>query len=90
MTGEPELRTTPAGTSVLRITIEGPGEVGIPVVMTGESAVRLRTTLKAGGETRVKGTLKLVRRRLRSGLAETGYEVAADSIEIEEGVQQSN
>ncbi len=91
MTGEPELRTTPAGTSVLRITIEGPGDLGIPVVMTGESALRLRTTLKAGGgEIRVSGTLKAVRRRLKSGLTETAYEVAADSIEIEEGIQRIN
>ncbi len=90
MLGEPELRTTPAGTSVLRITIEGPGNMGTTVVMTGESTLGLRTVLKAGREIRVKGTLKLVRRRLKSSLTETGYEVAADSIEIEEGAPQVN
>jgi hypothetical protein len=90
MMGEPELRTTPTGTSVLRITIEGPGDMGTPVVMTGERTLRLRTALKSGAEIRVKGSLKAVRRRLKSGLIETGYEVAADSIEIEEGAPQVN
>jgi single-stranded DNA-binding protein len=84
--GEPELRTTPAGTSVLRITVDsadGSGDLALAVVMTGENAQGLRPGLKAAAEVRVKGSLKAVRRRLQSGLIETAYEVMADSIEIE-------
>jgi single-stranded DNA-binding protein len=83
---EPELRTTPAGTAVLRMTVEaaeGSGDLALAVVMTGEAAQCLRASLKAGAEVRVKGSLKAVRRPLKSGLLETGYEVMADSIEIE-------
>ena len=83
--GEPELRTTPAGTSVLRVTVDagdGTSDLALAAVMTGEKAERLRSALKAGAEVRVKGSLKTVRRRLKSGIIETAYEVVADSIEI--------
>ena len=87
--GEPELRTTPAGTSILRIQMEAaddPGAFSLAVVMGGESA-RLRAgNLRSGTEVRVKGTLKAIRRRLKSGLAETAYEIAAESIEVAEPV----
>ena len=74
--GEPELRTTPAGTSVLRIMVdaaEGPNDLGLAAVMTGEEAQRVHPSLKAGAGVRVKGSLKAVRRRLKSGLVETVY-----------------
>lgn len=86
LSGEPELRTTPAGTSVLRFVVDsadGPGELKMAVVMTGEQTQRLGAMLKAGAEVRVKGTLKAIRRRLKSGLIETGYEVVAESIASE-------
>jgi len=80
--GEPELRTTPAGTAVLRITVEGgnDGNLNLVVVMSGEEARRLHSGLQAGSEVRVTGFLKAVRRRLKSGIIETGYEVMADAI----------
>jgi primosomal replication protein N len=87
--GEPELRTTPAGTSVLRFTVDGTGadigkagELRLGIVMTGERAQRIGSGLKSGTEVLVKGSLKAVRRRLKSGLFELEYEVIADSIEI--------
>jgi hypothetical protein len=55
----------------------------LAAVMTGDEAQRVRPALKTGAEIRVKGSLKAIRRRLKSGLIETGYEVMADSIEIE-------
>jgi primosomal replication protein N len=70
----------------LRITVdaaERQGDLALGVVITGESAQRLSRELKAGGEVRAKGSLKAVRRRLKSGLVETGYELMADSIEVE-------
>jgi len=91
--GEPELRTTPAGTSVLRITVDAadrPGDLALPVVMAGEAAERLRPELKPGIAVRVKGSLKAVRRRLKSGLIETAYEVMTDSIELEQAGRQGN
>jgi single-stranded DNA-binding protein len=91
--GEPELRITPAGTSVLRIrvdTADGSGGLALAAVMTGENASRLRAGLKAGTEVRVKGSLKAVRRRLQSGLVETAYEVMAESMEIEGPAQRGD
>ena len=91
--GERELRTTPAGTSVLRITVEaadGPRDLALAVVMTGETAQHLRSGLKAGAEVRVKGSLKAVRRRVKSGLVEVEHEVIADSIEMEEPARRGD
>lgn len=79
---EPELRTTPAGTSVLRIIVDGAGDLALAAVMTGEEAARVRPSLKAGSEVMVKGSLKAIRRRLKSGLTDIAYEVMAESIEL--------
>ena len=82
---EPELRTTPAGTSVLRITVQAadrPADFALDAVIMGDEARRLGARLKAGAEVTVKGNLKAVRRRLKSGLNETIYEIAADSIDM--------
>lgn len=84
--GEPEIRTTPAGTSVLRISVEtdaGPGDLALAVLMIGDEARLIGAELKAGAQLRVRGVLRGVRRRLKSGIVETGYEVMADSIEME-------
>jgi single-stranded DNA-binding protein len=90
--GEPELRTTPRGTAVLRITVDAaqqPGGLAMAVVITGEAARRLCTGLRVGTNVRVKGSLTAVRRRLNSGLLETAYEVVAASI-VEEDSQRKN
>ena len=82
---EPELRTTPAGTSVLRIMVQagdGPPNFALAASMTGEDARRVAAGLKVGLEVMVKGSLRTVRRRTRSGMFEIGYEVTADSIEV--------
>ena len=81
--GAPELRVTPSGTSVLRVSIDTGNELVMPVMMTGEDAARIGVSLKAGTDARVKGILKIVRGRTKSGLASTTYEVMADSIEID-------
>ena len=83
---EPELRTTPAGTPVLRMNVEcaeGQGRFELSVVMTGDRATQLWPALKKVSAVRVTGALRALRRRLKSGLSETFYEVMADSIEIE-------
>lgn len=85
--GDPELRITPAGTAILRITVdcaERRGELALPVVITGEEAVQLKSRLKSGSEVRVEGTLKPVRRRLPSGVFETALEVMAGSIGLDD------
>jgi single-stranded DNA-binding protein len=82
---EPELRTTPAGTSVLRIIVQAGDSspnFALAASMTGEDARRVAVGLKAGLEVTVAGSLKAVRRRTRSGIFEIGYEVMADSIEV--------
>jgi single-stranded DNA-binding protein len=73
----------------LRIQVEAaddPGAFALAAVMTGETA-RLRAgVLKSGAEVIVEGRLKAIRRRLKSGLTETAYEVVAESIEAAEPV----
>lgn len=88
---EPELRTTPAGTAVLRIVVaaDSDGDLKLAVIMSGDEARRLQPSLRTGSEVRVIGCLKAVRRRLKSGLIDIAYEVMADSIEIE-GKEQGN
>jgi single-stranded DNA-binding protein len=81
--GKPELRVTPAGTPVLRMMIdcaEQPGELGLTVVMTGEGASAAGAGLESGTPVNVIGSLRALRRQHKSGLIETAYEVAADSI----------
>ena len=81
--GEPELRVTPAGTAILRIMVDcaEPGtELSMAVFMTGESAERARRHLKAGLQVKVAGSLRMTRRRPKTGLLETVYEVMAASI----------
>ena len=82
--GEPELRTTPAGTSVLRITVacDSEGDLTLAVVASGELARQIGPQLKSGCEVKVGGTLKAVRRRLKSGLSDLIHEVMAGSIDI--------
>ena len=86
LVSEPELRITPAGTAILRVEMEFAEQSGNPlaVIMTGDAAKASRGSLKAGVCVRVDGSLKTVRRRLKSGLFETGYEVMAESIKLEE------
>jgi single-stranded DNA-binding protein len=84
--GEPEFRVTPAGTALLRLTVdcaEREGDLAMAVVMTGEGAERSRGSFKPGAQVKVAGTLKTTRRRLKSGLYETAYEVMAASIAVE-------
>jgi primosomal replication protein N len=83
----PELRTTPAGTPLLRLMIEcgAPGnELALNVVMAGERARTLAASLRPGGEVKAVGSLRAVRGRRRSGLVQAALEVVAGQIEIGE------
>jgi single-stranded DNA-binding protein len=84
--GEPELRITPAGSAILRFPMEFGEQSNHPlaVIMSGDAARASHPSLKTGVGVRVNGSLKTVRRRLKSGLFETGYEVIAESIKLEE------
>lgn len=91
--GTPELRTTPAGRSVMRMMVEcanQPGAFALPVLLTDEDAERLRAKLRNGVRVKVAGSLTQVSRRLKSGILETGFEVKADSIVIEDGEMREN
>jgi len=79
---EPELRTTPAGTSVLRIMVEAGEDSALAAVMIGGQASSIRGVLRAGSEVRVTGSLRAVRRKMKSGLTEAAYEVMAETIEV--------
>jgi primosomal replication protein N len=80
----PALRVTPAGTPVLRITVDcgaRQGELLLAVVMTGECARELAPRLSAGAEVSVRGSLFAVHRRTKAGLASAGIELVAEEIE---------
>jgi single-stranded DNA-binding protein len=81
---QPEVRITPAGTAVLRFTVEcgAPGEtLRLGIVMTGESALRAEQLLEPGRQVRVIGRMRALKGSLKK---DTGLEVVAESIERSE------
>ena len=81
---QPEVRITPAGTAVLRFTVEcgAPGEeLRLGIVMAGESALGARQLLEPGRHFKVIGRM----RALKGGMKkDAGFEVVAESIERSE------
>lgn len=78
----PELRTTPAGTSVLRLEVncgEGREILRLGVVMAGEGAREIGGRIAAGATVKVTGTLRAVRGRAWSSAA-SGVEVLATAV----------
>jgi primosomal replication protein N len=76
------LRVTPAGTAVLKLSVDcgaKAGELLMPVVMTGETARTIAAQLSAGVEARVHGSLQQVPRQ---GMTSLGVEVVADEITL--------
>lgn len=79
----PEIRTTPAGTPILRFTVEcgEPGEeLRLGIVMAGESALAAKPLLERGRQIRVIGRLRALKGKLKTDAA---IEVVATSIEPE-------
>ena len=81
---QPEVRITPAGTPVLRFTVECGAtgeELRLGIVMTGEAATAVKPLLEPGRQVRVIGRMRALKGSLKK---ETGFEVVADSIERSE------
>jgi len=81
---QPEVRVTPAGTPVVRFTVEcgAPGEeLRLGIVMTGESALAAKQMLAPGGQVKVIGRMRTLKGSLKTGI---GFEVVAASIERSE------
>jgi single-stranded DNA-binding protein len=81
---KPEVRVTPAGTPVLRFTVEcgAPGEeLRLGIVMTGESAIAAKPLLEPGRQVRVIGRMRALKGSLKT---EAGFEVVAASIDRSE------
>ncbi len=81
MVSAPELRTTPAGTSVLRLEVncgEGREILRLGVVMAGEGAREIGARIAAGATVKVTGTLRAVRGRAWSSAS--GVEVLATAV----------
>ena len=78
---QPEVRITPAGTPVLRFTVEcgAPGEeLRLGIVMTGESALAAKPLLEPGRQVKVIGRMRALKGSLKT---DGGFEVVAESIE---------
>ena len=78
--GQPDVRITPAGTPVLRFTVEcgAPGEeLKLGIVMTGEAAMAAKQLLEPGRQVRVIGRIRALKGNLKTGPA---LEVVATSI----------
>ncbi len=81
---QPEVRITPAGTPVLRFSVDcgAPGEeLRLGIVMTGESALAAKQLLAPGRQVKVIGRMRTLKRSLKT---DTGFEVVAASIERSE------
>ena len=78
---QPEVRITPAGTPILRFTVEcgAPGEtLRLGIVMTGEPALSAKALLEPGRQVKVIGRM----RELKGSLKTVGaFEIVAASIE---------
>ena len=84
MLGQPEVRITPAGTPVLRFTVDcgAPGEeLRLGIVMTGESALAAKPLLAPGRQVKVIGRMRTLKGSLKTDI---GLEVVAASIERSE------
>ena len=84
MLGKLEVRTTPAGTPVLRITVECGAlgeELKLGIVMTGESALAAKPLLEPGRQVKVNGRMRALKGSLKT---DAGFEVVATSIERSE------
>jgi single-stranded DNA-binding protein len=80
----PEIRSTPAGTPVLRFSVDcgTPGEeLRLEIVAVGEAALGARPLLKRGGLVRVSGRMRALKGKLKAGAT---LEVVAESIERNE------
>jgi primosomal replication protein N len=82
---QPEVRVTPAGTPVLRFTVDcsAPGEeMMLTVIMTGDSALAAKALLEPGRPLRVVGRLRALRAGLKAVASEAAFEVVAESVEL--------
>ena len=80
---QPEVRITPAGTPVLRFTVEcgaAGEELRLGIVMTGEAATAAKPLLEPRRQIRVIGRM----RALKGSLKTSAFEVVAESIERSE------
>ncbi|MGB8683719.1 MAG: single-stranded DNA-binding protein [Candidatus Binatus sp.] len=78
---QPEVRVTPAGTPVLRFTVEcgAPGEeLRLVIVITGEPAIAAKPLLEPGRQVKVIGRLRALKGNLKTAV---GFEVVAELIE---------
>ena len=88
--GQPEIRVSPAGTPVLRFTVDcgAPGEeLRLGIVMTGEPATGAKRLLERGREIKVVGRMRALKAGLKMAKTETAFEVVATSVELEQKAQ---
>lgn len=84
LVSRPEVRVTPAGTPVLRITVECgvPGEeLRLGVVMIGSPVLAIRALLEPGRPVRVSGHLRVLKMGGNLARPEDAFEVVADLVE---------
>ena len=78
---QPEVRITPAGTPVLKFTVEcgvSGEELRLGIVMTGESGLTAKPLLEPGRQVKVIGRMRMLKGSLKTVGA---FEVVAESIE---------
>jgi len=77
----PEIRTTPAGTPVLRFSVDcgAPGEeLRLAIVTVGDLALAAKPKLEPGRQVRVIGRMRALKSKMKTGAT---IEVVAESIE---------
>jgi len=81
---EPEVRVTPAGTPVLRFTVDcgAPGEeLKLAIVTTGDLALAAKGLLEPGRQVKVTGRLRALKAGIRTIAPDAAFEVVAESVE---------
>jgi single-stranded DNA-binding protein len=81
---QPEVRVTPAGTPVLRFTLDcgTPGEeLKLTIVMTGDLALAAKGLLEPGRQVKVTGRLRALKAGIRTIAPQAAFEVVAESVE---------
>lgn len=80
---QPELRTTPGGTALVRLQMdcaEAGEQLRLEVVMAGEEAREVARRLRVGQKLYVSGRLRAVGPAVKSGLKHSPVEVLASEI----------
>ena len=84
LVNQPEVRITPAGTPVLRFTVDcstPDEELKLGIVMIGDLALAAKGLLEPGQQVKVSGRLRALKAGIKTVRPDAAFEVVAASVE---------